>query len=128
MTASSSPGLPPAEPLHSDPSADPIATALWAKVLERWDEMATHQAALAHAVASESLAELAARYRKLTADKDKKDRAEERLQAILSAATVLMLSKKTPKAPAKRFNLLTVVMALITLAVCFEVYRRARGR
>lgn len=91
---------------------DEVLEGLWAAVLERWDDMAPHQAALARAVESESLADLAARYRKLAGDPAKKERAEERLQAILGAATVLLMSKKTPaqkKSGLSAFTWITLV-------------------
>ncbi len=124
------PDLPPGDRAPSSPEAPPASASrddvlegLWAAVLERWDELAPHQAALARAVEIEALADLAARYRKLAADPAKKERAEERLQAILGAATALLISKKTP--PQKKSGL--SAFTWITLVVCAgALYQLAR--
>ncbi len=70
--------------------------ALWQEALERWDDDAPHAALLEHALRAEALAEIAGRYHTLLDDADKGPRAKERLDAIVLAATSLLLSKKTP--------------------------------
>jgi hypothetical protein len=74
----------------------PWIDALWQRALEAWDDEARHVALLDHALRAEALAEIAARYRSLLDDVEKGPRAKERLDAIVLAATSLLVSKKSP--------------------------------
>jgi len=73
-----------------------VLEALWARVLEAWDDDRTHAAAIEHGVRSQSLPELAGRYRALVGDSQRGKVAEKKLDAIVVAATTLLLSQKTP--------------------------------
>jgi hypothetical protein len=79
-----------------DEASDPILDALWQKVLDAWDDERTHAAALEHGVRSCALPSLASRYRALLSDPDKRDLARRKLDAIVIAATQMLVSTKTP--------------------------------
>lgn len=74
--------------------------ALWERTLEAWDDDATHAALLEDALRTETLPEVAGRYRALLDDATKGTRAKAQIDAIVLAATSLLFSKKTP-APGK---------------------------
>ena len=80
-----------------DEPRDPILDALWARVLEAWDDDKPHAALLEHALRTSSLPEVAGRYRSLADDADKGPRAKKKLDAIVMAATQMLMSMKTPK-------------------------------
>jgi hypothetical protein len=89
--------LPPVPPATDDEPRDPILDALWARVLEAWDDDKPHAAALEHALRGERLPDLAGRYRKLADDPEKGALAKKKLDAIVVAATQMLMSMKTPK-------------------------------
>ncbi len=78
-------------------AADPVLDALWKRVIEAWDDDKTHAAVLDHAMRAQALPDLAGRYRKLTDDPDKREVAKKKLDAIVLAATQMLMSVKTPK-------------------------------
>ncbi len=97
---------------------DPTLDALWERVLEAWDDERPHGALLEHAVRTQALPEVAARYRRLTDDPARGARAKQRLGAIVVAATQMLLSTKTPK-PGKTplpITLSAFAVALLLLA------------
>ena len=96
-------------PPAPEDTGDPLFEALWSKVLSSWDDEKTHGALLEYAVSNERLPDAAGRYRALKDDPVKGELATKRLDAIVFAATQLMMSMKTP-ANAK-------VPASITLSV-----------
>jgi hypothetical protein len=71
--------------------------ALWERALESWDDGKVHAALLEHALLSESLHELAAHYKHLSADPAKGALATKQLDAIVQAATQMLLSTKMPR-------------------------------
>jgi hypothetical protein len=81
----------------SDEASDPLFEALWSRVLEAWDDDKTHNALLEYAIRAEKLPEAAGRYRTLVSDVDKGERAKKRLDAIVIAATSMLMATKTPK-------------------------------
>jgi hypothetical protein len=96
-----------------DEPQDPIFDALWARVLASWDDEKTHTAILEHALRSQSLPELAGRYRGLTEDPDRGAQAKKRLDAIVMAATMSLEAMKTPR-PGK----VPVSLTLTAFGVC----------
>jgi len=74
-----------------------VLDALWERALESWDDGKMHAALLEHALLSESLPELAARYRHLSADPVKGALATKQLDAIVQAATQMLLSTRMPR-------------------------------
>ena len=76
---------------------DPLLDALWQKTLEAWDDDKRHAACLEHALREKELPDLAGRYKALKDDPDKGELAKKRIDAILAAATQMMLTMKTPR-------------------------------
>ena len=76
---------------------DPLLEALWQKTLEAWDDEKRHAACLEHALREKKLPDLAGRYKALKDDPEKGELAKKRIDAILTAATQMMLTMKTPK-------------------------------
>jgi hypothetical protein len=84
-------------PDEEDLRRDPVLEALWKRVLEAWDDDRTHTALIEHAVREQQLPEIAGRYRALAEDPDKGALAKKKLDAIVLAATQMLLSMKTPR-------------------------------
>jgi hypothetical protein len=80
-----------------DDAKDAVLDALWARALEEWGDDKTHAALLDHALRSQSLPEIAGRYRALVDDAEKGPLAKRRLDAIVLAATQMLWSMKTPR-------------------------------
>ena len=76
---------------------DPVLDALWARVLEAWDDDKAHAALLDHAIRAQALPDVAGRYRSVADDPDKGALAKKKLDAIVMAATQMLMSMKTPK-------------------------------
>jgi hypothetical protein len=74
--------------------------ASWQRALDNWNDDTRHAVLIEQALRTETLPELAGRYRALLEDADKGERAKKQIDAIVLAATSLLLSKKTP-APGK---------------------------
>ena len=82
---------------EDDEPKDPVLDALWARVLEAWEQDKAHHAVLEHALRVQALPDLAGRYRALAEDPEKGPIAKKRLDAIVLAATQMLMSMKTPK-------------------------------
>lgn len=93
------------------PQDDPF-DLLWARALEAWDDDARHAALLEFALASERLPDLAGKYRALEKDPEKAPQAKKRLDALVTAATAVLASMKTP-APPKSNKVLTFFAAIV---------------
>jgi hypothetical protein len=76
-------------------TSDPVLDALWKRVTEAWDDDKTHAAALEHALREQQLPQLSGFYRALLDDEDKGAAAKKRLDAIVVAATQMLMSMKT---------------------------------
>jgi hypothetical protein len=98
-------------------SADPVFDALWKRVLEAWDDDKTHNALLEHAIRAGELPEAAGRYRALRDDPEKGARAKKRLDAIVIAATQMMMAQKSPPTRARVPWPLTVLAVLVCFAL-----------
>jgi hypothetical protein len=99
--------------MRAEEARDPVLEALWSHVLEAWEDERAHAVLLDHALYAEALPEVAGRYRKLVDDPDKGPLAKKRLDAIVVAATGLLLSMKTP-GPGK----VPLSITLSALGVC----------
>jgi hypothetical protein len=80
-----------------DETKDAVFEALWAQVLGRWDDDRAHAAALDHSVRAQQMPELAGRYRALLEDAARAEVAKKRLDAIVAAATSLLMATQTPR-------------------------------
>jgi hypothetical protein len=95
---------------------------LWQRVLEAWDDDKAHAAALEYALRTENLPLIAGRYRKLLDDPAKAERAKKRLDAIIVAATQLMMSMKTPPRTKVPLPITMSAVGLFLFALAFLVY------
>jgi hypothetical protein len=95
---------------------DPLLEALWKRVLEDWDDDKTHAALLDHAVRTQLLPEIAARYRTLAGDPTRAEVAQKKINGILTAATEVLMSMKTPR-PGK----VPLPITLSAVAICLAV-------
>jgi hypothetical protein len=97
-----------------DEPTDAVLEALWKRVLETWDDEKAHAAVIDHAMREHRLPETAARYRALVEDPDKGALAKKKLDAIVVAATQMLMALKTPK-PGKG---VPIPITLSALGVC----------
>jgi hypothetical protein len=102
--------------------SDAALEALWARVIEAWDDDKTHAALLEYALHTEHLPEIAGRYRALKDDPEKAERAEKRLNAIVLAATQLMMSMKTPARTKVPLPITLSAFGIFLFALAFLVY------
>jgi hypothetical protein len=95
---------------------DPLLDALWKRVLREWDDGQVHAVLLEHALRTQALPEIAGRYRALVDDPQKGEIAKKKLDAIVMAATEMLMSMKTPK-PGK----VPLPITLSAFAVCMAM-------
>jgi hypothetical protein len=79
-----------------DDCIDPVLEVLWKRILDAWGDERAHAALLDHAIQVQALPEIAGRYRSLVDDPEKGTAAKKRLDAIVLAATQMLMSMKTP--------------------------------
>jgi hypothetical protein len=84
------------EPISEARLAGSVLDALWSRALEAWDDDKPHQALLEYALKNEKLPDLAGRYRSLKDDPARRERAQKRLDALVLAATQMLMTMKTP--------------------------------
>lgn len=106
---------PPPSETESE-GGDAVLDALWNKALESWNDDKVHRALLEHALRNEGLPVLAGRYRALKDDQEMGAIAKKRIDAIVIAATQIMMSMKTPK-PTGNPLWLTASAVFVTLLV-----------
>jgi hypothetical protein len=102
---------------------DAVFSALWSRVLEAWDDDKPHQLALAYALEHEMLPEIAGRYRKLFDDPDKGARAKKKVDAIVVAATQLLMATKTPPREKVPWQWTASAAAFFFVVVAFLAYK-----
>jgi len=96
-----------------DEPTDAVLEALWKRVLEAWDDDKTHAALIDHAIRERQLPEVAGRYRALVDDPERGALAKKKLDAIVVAATQMLMALKTPK-PGK----VPIPITLTAFGVC----------
>jgi hypothetical protein len=104
-------------------SPDAIFEALWKRVLEAWDDDKPHQAALTYAVQNERLPDIAGRYRALVDDPEKGARAKKRIDAIVAAATQMLMATKTAPREKLPWQWTASVAVVFVLVVSFLAYK-----
>ena len=104
-------------------SPDAIMEALWKRVLEAWEDDKPHQAALAYALQTERLPDIAGRYRKLLDDAEKGPKAKKRIDAIVMAATQLLMATKTPAREKVPWQWTASAAVFFVLVVSFLAYK-----
>jgi hypothetical protein len=105
-----------------DATGDAALEALWQRVVEAWDDDRTHAALLEYALRTEHLPEVAGRYRALKDDPEKAERAQKRLNAIVAAATQLMMSMKTPARTKVPLPITLSAFGIFLFALVFLAY------
>ena len=117
---------PPPSSAENEPevgeSADVLFEALWAKILESWDDDKPHQALLQHALSSQMLPELAGRYRKLKDDPEKGARAQKKIDGIVVAATQMLMATKSPPRTKTPLSWTLGAALLFALVVAYLLY------
>jgi len=97
--------------------------ALWKRVLESWDDDKLHGAFLEFALRTERLPDAAGRYRALKdGDPAKSERAKKQLDAIVIAATHMMMSMKTPPPTKVPLSITLSAFGIFLFTLCFVVY------
>ncbi|MGH7279910.1 MAG: hypothetical protein ACRELY_00165 [Polyangiaceae bacterium] len=105
-------------PTEEDDKVDDVVEVLWKKALASWDDDKVHGALIEYAVRTENLPNVAGKYRALKDDPEKSARARKQLDAIVVAATQMMLSQKSVRLErSKPPPWLTVVTAAVCLSL-----------
>lgn len=102
--------------MSGDAAQDPVLEELWKRVLENWDDERRHAALLEHAARTQALAEIAGRYRLVVGDPARADVAQKKITAIMTAATEMLMSMKTPR-PGK----VPLPITLSAVAICLAM-------
>jgi hypothetical protein len=100
--------------VSSNDASDPVLEALWRRVLDAWEDDRTHAAIIDHGLRTQALPELARRYGSFADDPERGAIAKKELDAIVLAATRMLLSQKTPS-PGK----VPLPVTLSAFGVCF---------
>jgi hypothetical protein len=103
--------------LDDDAIDDPVLEALWKRALEAWDDEKVHAGLLDHALRSSALPEIAGRYRALVQDPERGAIAKKRIDAIVLAASSMLLSTKTPR-PDKP---IPIAITLTAVGICLTL-------
>ncbi len=77
-------------------TGDLVFETLWSRVLAAWDDDKTHGALIEYALRAQRLPDAAGRYRALSEDPARAAVAKKKLDAIVIAATQMMLAMKSP--------------------------------
>jgi hypothetical protein len=101
---------------------DPILEALWAKALTTWEDDKVHAALLEQALRAQRLPELAGRYRSLIDDAEKGQIAKKRIDGIVTAATTMLFSMKTPRPTKTPAWLLLSALATCLVMLAYLAY------
>jgi hypothetical protein len=118
----------PSGPGDSADTGDVVFDTLWSRVVAAWDDDKPHGALVEYALRAQKLPELAGKYKAMTQDPEKKERAQKRLDGVVMAATQLLFAMKSPPLP-KSNKPLNIVAALGTLAaIIYLVYIVVRSR
>jgi hypothetical protein len=107
-------------------TGDALFDALWARVMEAWDDDKPHAAILDLALKNQMLPDLAGRYRKIKeTDEAKAARAQKKIDGIVVAATQMLMSMKTPartKTPMSWTLSVGAVCLIVILWLAWKLY------
>ena len=107
---------------------DPLGEALWAKVLEDWDDDARHSAFVTHCQLEQRLGAAAARYRAVAEDgeayRSAANRAEDAKKRLVGITTLALMtmqanasSMEDAKRPARWLVVVTVALSSAAAAI-----------
>jgi hypothetical protein len=102
-----------------------VFESLWRKALDAWDDDKPHRAVLEHALKAEKLPDLAGRYRALRDDPVRGERAQKKIDGIVTAAMQLMMATKTPqrtKTPWQWTAAATMTFAIIAAWLMYKLF------
>ncbi len=103
---------------EDDDKPDDGVETLWKRALDSWNDDKVHGALIEYAVRTENLPNVAGKYRALKDDTEKGERAKKQLDAIVVAATQMMLAQKTVRPErGKPPPWLTAVTALVCVTI-----------
>lgn len=102
---------------------DAVFDALWKRVIAAWDDDKPHQLALSYALEHEMLPEIAGRYRKLVEDPDRGPRAKKKLDAIVVAATQMLMATKTAPRQSVPWQWTASAAVFFIVVVAFLAYK-----
>lgn len=102
---------------------DAVFDALWERVLVAWDEDKPHQLALSYAIEHHMLPVIAGRYRTLANDPEKGERAKKKIDAIIVAATQMLMATKTPALVKIPWTWTASVAVAMILVIAFLAYK-----
>lgn len=107
---------------RTGPLVDPSIEALWAHVLDHWEEEKAHAAFLQHCDQLNQLAEAATRYRGMTGDHTRAEIAEKKLKAIAVLAMAKLETQRSQPSSGSRSLLTWVAFFLLTAAALTVAY------
>jgi hypothetical protein len=97
---------------------DAMLEALWARVVEAWDDDKPHHALLEYAIREQKLPDVAGRYRKVKdAEPERAARAQKKLDGIVIAATQMLMAMKTPAPTTKAPPWLTLTAFFVSVVL-----------
>ncbi len=102
--------------------ADEGFEALWQNVLDHWDDDKPHAAFIEFALRTGQLPVAAGRYRAMMDDPFRAERAPTRLDAIVVAATQLMMSMKSPPRTKVPLPITLSAFGIFLFTLCFVAY------
>ena len=111
---------------RGEDESDLIFETLWGRVVEAWDDDKTHSALLEYAVRAQMLPEAAGRYRAMKDDPERGALAKKKLDAIVVAATQMMLAMKTPARTKPPLGITLSAIAVSVILVTWAAYAIVR--
>ena len=115
-------------PPSIEATSDVTFDALWNRVLDAWDDDKPHGVLVEYAIRTERLPELAGRYKKLTDDPEKAERAKKRLDGVVIAATHLLMATKTPERTGTPWQWTATVAAIAAFVLAWLGYKILASR
>lgn len=102
---------------------DPVLEALWKRVLDGWDEEATHSVFLDYCQKSDRLVDAAVRYRGMAGDRERAQLSEKKLKAVaLLAMTRLEVERLSDRSPPSRLGSYLLIAFFVFASVGLLAY------
>ncbi len=105
------------------PERDQALEALWKRVLDAWEDDATHNAFLEYCRSRDQLVEAAVRYRGMAGDHARAATAEKKLKAVaLLAMTKLEVSRSEPPASGRHSSAYALIAFFLLATMGLVAY------
>lgn len=101
----------------------PDVEALWKRTIDDWENEKVHGALLEYCDRTNQLVEAAVRYRGMSADRDRSERAEKQLKAISVLALARLEATRTSRKQANRHATRIVAFVLLLAALAATLIR-----